>query len=139
MMRKRLSLKPAKPRSWISLPGYPTLAAAGLSLCLSGGGAGCSEPAGSLPAPHRDAASLDTLPRPPDPGGGVAAPIQPDADLAIDVMPPSAVADADAAVDGGPGAGAASPDSTTITVDPSNMAGGEPYLFIPDAGNENKD
>ena len=137
-MRKRLASKPAQPRSWISLPGYPTLAAAGLSLCLSGGVAGCmSEPTGSPPAPYLADASRDTLPNPtPNLAGGMAYPFVADADLAVDAVPTASAADAGESIDGGLEAGAASPDSTVVTIDPSNMAGGEPYLFIPDAGDE---
>jgi hypothetical protein len=138
-MLKRLASKPAQPRSWISLPGYPTLAAAGLSLCLAGGGAGCiSEPAGSPPAPFRADAKQDPQPSSPSNlAGGAAYPFQADADPTADVLPMAA--DASASIDGGMAADAASPDATNTTIDPGNMAGGEPYLFIPDAGNENQD
>jgi len=132
-MRKRLSSKPAKPRAWIALPGYPTLAAAGLSLCLSG--TGCSDPAGTIESPYQGDAARDALPNgTPAPAGFIAPPFQPDAGLAPDVLPPTSAADADE-----PDAGASSdggPDSTAVAIDPSNMAGGEPYLFIPDAGDE---
>jgi hypothetical protein len=48
-MDKRLSANAPQPRSRITLPGYPTLAAAGLCLCLS---SGCTpKEAGSPPAP----------------------------------------------------------------------------------------
>ena len=141
-MRKPLSSKPAKPKTWISLPGYPTLAAAGLSLCLSSAGAGCSEPAGTIEAPYKGDAARDVLPsRTPDPAGGISPPFQPDPESAPDALPPPSAADADqsdsgAPIDEGLEAGAASPDATAVTIDPGNMAGGEPYLFIPDAGDE---
>jgi len=47
-MAKRLSANPPKPRSRFPFPGYPTVAAAGLYLCLSGGcgrGANPNDPA----------------------------------------------------------------------------------------------
>lgn len=48
-MDKRLSANAPQPRSRITFPGYPTLAAAGLCLCLS---SGCTpKEAGSPPAP----------------------------------------------------------------------------------------
>lgn len=124
-MRKRLASKPAKPRSQISLPGYPTLAAAGLSLCLSGGVAGCmftdAEPAGSAPAPYQgDAAEKsDSLPPPS--------------------MPDAGTLDARAMIDSGLDTGTAAFDSALTVPDPSNMAGGEPYLFVADAGDETTD
>ena len=39
-MAKRLSANAPKPRSRFPFPGYPTVAAAGLYLCLSGGCSG---------------------------------------------------------------------------------------------------
>jgi len=119
-MRKRLASKPANPRSQISLPGYPTLAAAGLSLCLSGSVASCMfsdiGPAGSPPSPYR----VDALPDSPPP------PSAPDADVRV-------------TMDSGVDAGTAAFDSALAVPDPSNMAGGEPYLFVPDAGDETTD
>ena len=73
-MDKRPSVTPARPRSRMSFPGYPTLAAAGLYLCLSAGcGSGTSEPesppvGGSAPTTF-DARPPDTQSTPPLAGG----------------------------------------------------------------------
>ena len=126
----RLASKPAQPRSWISLPGYPTLAAAGLSLCLAGCGAGGlfgGDPAGSPPYCYRaDAAPQSDVLLPP---------------LAQDACAPDVGAIASAPIDGGSDAGTGAFDSAPLNPDPGNPAGGEPYPFIPelDAGNQDSD
>jgi len=79
-MRNRLSNNPAKPRFGISLPGYPTLAAASFYLCLSSGcGSGTSTndfpPNNGTAPPTFDASKpADAQDAMPNPTGKIAAP-----------------------------------------------------------------
>jgi hypothetical protein len=97
-MGKRLSANAPKPRSRFPFPGYPTVAAAGLYLCLSGG---CSREPGFTDTTNAGGARENTatsIVNTTDPGsnlaGGVSLPFEetppptPDAG-APDVLPPA--------------------------------------------------
>lgn len=120
-MGKRLSSNAPRPRSFFPLPGYPTLAAAGLYLCLSSGCADNpqSNLAGDLAPPFEDAgvAAADGQPEvtPPEimppPSGSIALP--------FDAAPVSGAADADIA------------DTLPIPPLPDAMPNGAPDLTEP--------
>ena len=121
------SANPPKPRSWISLPGYPTLAAAGFFLCVSpgcgsddstklGGGAPALYNDASVPKPAPSDASVPTPDSQPVPtlGGAIAAP--------FDAAPPQ---DTEAV---SPPDLAPTPDSEPVPSEPP-LAGGAPVPY----------
>lgn len=130
---------PPQPRSVLPLPGYPSLAAAGLYLCLSGGCADNpqSNLAGDLAPPFADAGTsaadgpADVTPPEnlPNPAGKEALP--------FDAAPVSGAADADIAdALPVPPSSDTMPDRTPDLTQP-NLAGGVAAPF--DGGSQNDD
>jgi len=108
-MSKRLSASGPQPRPHFAFPGYPTLAAAGLYLCLSGGCSG-GNATGTAMAPY------DSNPPPPPPIPDAAVPdvVPPTPDAAApDVLPP--------APDGDDGGSADHEDATIPLPDPTGI------------------